>query len=272
MAVRAKAEITLSHMIDVIGNFRYYLLQSSTLSAPTKPTIFPPPEEWDDAEPSYTSGSTNSLYIVDCTTYSNGTFYYSPVSLSTSYEAAKAAYNKAVAAGEAAKEADEKIESESASIREEILNQSSYLLETSESITLGILEGYTKTSDLETYKKEIENKFTTSSEGFSFEFEQLSKKLTELGSEVSDQKQYIRLVNGEIQIGKSDSPVTSVYTNNALEFRYNDVTVARFTNDCLEVRNIAVDNQVSFFDQWAIRKGAYIAGKGYNLNDVWIGG
>ena len=79
-------------------------------------------------------------------------------------------------------------------------------------------------------------------------------------------------MEGEILIGKSDSPITSVYTNDALEFRYNNQMVARFTNEVLEVRNIAVENQVAFFDRWAIRKGAYINGVGYNLNDVWIGG
>ena len=81
-----------------------------------------------------------------------------------------------------------------------------------------------------------------------------------------------RLVEGEIHIGKSDSLVTTIYTNDALEFRYNGQMVARFTNDLLEVRNISVDNQVAYFDQWAIRKGAYVDGVGYNLNDVWIGG
>ena len=96
--------------------------------------------------------------------------------------------------------------------------------------------------------------------------------MTAIGNEIVEQEQYIRLVEGEIHIGKSDSPVTTIYTNDALEFRYNGQMVARFTNDLLEVRNISVDNQVAYFDQWAIRKGAYVAGVGYNLNDVWIGG
>lgn len=167
---------------------------------------------------------------------------------------------------------DSKINDEATSIREEIIEQSSYLLETAEEITMGILAGYTTVSDLETYKKQIENLFSASEEGFSFEFKQLSEKLTDLGNEISNQQQYIRLINGEIHIGDSNSPVTSVYTNDALEFRYNGNMVARFTNDVLEVRNIAADNQVAFFDQWAIRKGAYVTGKGYNLNDIWIGG
>ena len=48
-------------------------------------------------EPSYTSGSTNSLYFVDFTVFGDDTFKYSGASLSTSYESAKEAYNKGIA-------------------------------------------------------------------------------------------------------------------------------------------------------------------------------
>lgn len=98
MAVKASAHITLHSVVDVQATYRYYLLQSSTLSKPSKPTTNPPDSSWDDSEPTYTSGSTNSLYYVDLTVFSNGTFSYSEVSLSTAYEAAKEAYNKAVSA------------------------------------------------------------------------------------------------------------------------------------------------------------------------------
>jgi hypothetical protein len=108
MAVKARTEITLSAVRDVQATYRYYLLQSSTLSTPSKPTAQPPGGSWDDTEPSYTSGSTNSLYLVDCTVFSDGSFAYSDVSLSSSYEAAKAAYNKAQTAQDTAGEATDK--------------------------------------------------------------------------------------------------------------------------------------------------------------------
>ena len=98
MAVKAKAEITLATIRDVQSVSRYYLLQSSTSSMPSKPTANPPTGSWVKTEPSYTSGSTNSLYFTDLTVFTDGSFSYSDVSLSSSYEAAKAAYNKAVAA------------------------------------------------------------------------------------------------------------------------------------------------------------------------------
>ena len=95
MAVKAKAEITLSRIIDIESVTRYYLLQSSTASWPSKPTANPPGGNWKTTEPSYSSGSTNTLYFVDLTLMTNGSFGYSAVSKSSSYEAAKEAWNKA---------------------------------------------------------------------------------------------------------------------------------------------------------------------------------
>lgn len=102
MAIKASTSITLSTIVDVKATYRYYLLQSSTLATPSKPTTFPPSSSWKSVEPTYTDGSTNSLYFVDCTVFCDDTFQYSAVSLSSAYEAAKQAFNKA---NEAAKTA-----------------------------------------------------------------------------------------------------------------------------------------------------------------------
>lgn len=110
MAVKARAEITLSSIRDVQSVTRYYLLQSSTSAVPSKPTTNPPGGNWVTAEPTYTSGSTNSLYFVDLTVFSDGTFAYSGVSLSSSYEAAKVAYNKADNAESVANSASDKVD------------------------------------------------------------------------------------------------------------------------------------------------------------------
>lgn len=95
MAIKAKAEITISRIIDIENVVRYYLLQSSSIAAPSKPTANPPGGSWSTTEPTYNSGATNSLYFTDLTIMSNGTYSYSAVSKSSSYEAAKEAWNKA---------------------------------------------------------------------------------------------------------------------------------------------------------------------------------
>ena len=94
MAVKASAQITISKVIDIYACYRYYKLQSSTLVKPAKPTTNPP-SGWSDTEPAYVSGSTNTLYFVDCNVYSDQSFSFSEVSISSSYEAAKDAWNKA---------------------------------------------------------------------------------------------------------------------------------------------------------------------------------
>ena len=81
--------------ISVSKVTRYYILQSST-TAPSKPSDDSAiGSNWSKTEPSYTSGSTSTLYFVDQTVMSNGTIKYSDVSKSSSYEAAKEAWNKA---------------------------------------------------------------------------------------------------------------------------------------------------------------------------------
>lgn len=97
MAVKASVTITITAYRDTQKITRYYKLQASSLAAPSKPTANPP-SGWSDAEPAYTSSSTNTLYFVDLSVFSDGTWQYSAVSKSSSYEAAKEAYNKAVAA------------------------------------------------------------------------------------------------------------------------------------------------------------------------------
>lgn len=92
MSSKASAMVTLSCYRDTKSITRYYKLGTST---PIKPTTNPP-SGWTTTEPSYTSGSTNSLYFCDLIEFSDGTYTYSSVSKSSSYEASKEAYNKAV--------------------------------------------------------------------------------------------------------------------------------------------------------------------------------
>lgn len=109
MAVKASVTITISKYRDTNSITRYYKLQASTASKPAKPTTLTP-SGWTDTEPTYTSGSTNTLYFIDRYVFSDGTFQYTEVSKSTSYEAAKEAYNKAQAAQNSATSANNKID------------------------------------------------------------------------------------------------------------------------------------------------------------------
>ena len=121
MAVKGSATVTLSQYRDTESVTRYYKLQSSSLAAPDKPANVKPnetPAGWAKAEPA--CDITKTLYTCDVTVFSDKTTYVSDVSKSTSYEAAKEAWNKAQTAQntatEAAKTADNYISTDSTGI------------------------------------------------------------------------------------------------------------------------------------------------------------
>lgn len=91
MGSKASAAVTLSCYRDTQSITRYYKLDTS---APAKPTANPP-SGWSTAEPTYTSGSTKTLYFCDLIVFSDGTHTYSAVNKSSSYQAAKEAYTAA---------------------------------------------------------------------------------------------------------------------------------------------------------------------------------
>ena len=81
---------------SVTETIRYYKLQDYSDAAPSVPTDNPP-SDWSSIEPSYQSGKT--LYFIDVTTFSNDSVSYSPVSISSAYQAADNAYQTAIDTG-----------------------------------------------------------------------------------------------------------------------------------------------------------------------------
>ena len=229
MAVKAKAEITLSHMIDVTGTYKYYLLQSSTASAPAKPTTYPPASTWDDTEPTYTSGSTNSLYFVDCSVYSNNTFYYSPVSLSTSYEAAKEAYNKAVAAQSSAENTQNSLEDNVAEIREVIIEQHTDAISTAEAYVIEALKSYVETGNYSEFKQAVESELSVLANEISMKFTEATTAINnvdgDLQTKYNEITTYFNFGSDGLTIGKSDSPYKTVQTNDRYSMQVNGVEV-----------------------------------------------
>ena len=96
MAVKGSATVTLTQYRDTQSVTRYYKLRPAGSSAPLKPETKPPSSDWTDSEPD--CDISKELYFCDLTIFSNGQWEYSKVSKSSSYEAAKEAYNRANAA------------------------------------------------------------------------------------------------------------------------------------------------------------------------------
>ena len=110
MAILARAMVTLASIKDVASVTRFYKLLSSTASKPSAPTTNPPDSSWSTTEPTYSEETTSTLYFVDLTVFSDGSYAYSDVSQSTSYEAAKSAYNVAQNAKDVADSAQDSID------------------------------------------------------------------------------------------------------------------------------------------------------------------
>ena len=97
-------QITIKKERSISSTTWYYLLQPSSASAPSSTNYGDPPpvysdtgySGWSTIEPNYTAGSTSVLYVMVKTSYSDGTYSYSTPTVSSSYEASKQAYQKAL--------------------------------------------------------------------------------------------------------------------------------------------------------------------------------
>jgi len=258
MAIKASAPITLSCVVDVQAVYRYYLLQSSTLTAPAKPTTNPPGGSWADAEPAYTAGSTNSLYTVDLTLFSDGTFAYSAVSLSCSYEAAKAAYNKAAAAQEAVitvqsqvSALDQDVESITARVGETYTKgETDANIEASVSVAKDVIrnevsEQYATGNQLNEVKSTVEQQ----SDQIEFKFTTATGKIQTVSDALASNQalleEYIRFKGALIELGKVGNKFTAELDNERLAFLENSVQIAYISNNKLYITDAEVSEHLA---------------------------
>lgn len=275
MAVKASGQITLTSVVDVYATYRYYLLQSSTAAAPAKPTTFPPASPWDDTEPTYTEGSTNSLYTVECTLFSDDSFLYSLVSLSSSYEAAKAAYNKAtnallhtVVQSATAPSATtymwldtsaeppvlKRYETETATwvtvndVTEIVYNLEqnieSSLTKSAEDITAKVAETYSLKEDTEALVSEVSTQLSLTKGSFGIQFEQFSSDIAAVAAgtdaEFEEVRKYIRFVDGMILLGEVGNELELQISNDRISFLQDGAEVAYFSNRKLYVTDTQI--------------------------------
>lgn len=256
MAVKASAIITLSHLVDIVSTTRYYKLQSSTAAAPSKPTANPP-SGWSKTEPTYTAGSTNTLYFVDCTVFSNATFAYSDVSKSSSYEAAKEAYNKAQAVEKATETVKQELVDYKVDARKDMDSITASVTETRTELTtttenvydaLGRLQDTAvSTEELESVKQLL---ITQWSDQLEYRFTQVTNLIDSTNGTIAENRrlleQYIRFEGARITLGRSDSAIQAVLSNDRLEFVENGQTVAYISNRMLYITDAHITGSLSF--------------------------
>lgn len=285
-AVKATASITLSHISDVDAVYTYYILASSK---PAAPTVYPPSGEWTLTEPEYVNGSTTTLYFVDVTVFSNGDISYSEVSKSSSYEAAKAAYNKALTAESTAEGA--------ASAAEDAKNENDEMY-----AEIQILKGSVVTV------AEDENgkcTFTQSGAGLSIEFnpratteaiadisediDEVNKGLANTNDNISSVEDKVNKLDTKtawinssfrdnkpvLELGSSESDFSVEITNEAIDFKEKGDVVAYINNKALNITQAIIEDEIQIGDEldantqyssfvWKIRPNG-------NMGIVWRG-
>ena len=83
----------------------------------------------------------------------------------------------------------------------------------------------------------------------------------------------VKVTDAGVEIGKSDSEIKSVQDNDSYAFIDKSGTkILELDTKGVNAPSVNISKQLKIGDGWAIRQGEYVSGKGYNLNDVWIGG
>lgn len=245
MGVKARANITISRIIDVEAEIRYYLSQSSTLSTPAKPTTYPPPSAWVTTEPEYSNDNSNTLYFVICTVYTNGSFQYSDVSKSSTYEGIRIAQTRIDQNNSSitfwAKEVY-KVKEDSSKVREDCYSD-----------TQKALEDYVTDSDYTKNKAETDSKVSSieASLGNTASKDDLDGYVSneKYNSEIS---KYMRFTVNGIEIGSTDNPLKLTLDNEAIKFENNGKVIGRWDGSNFYTGDIVVElNQRAQFGNFA---------------------
>lgn len=222
------------------AEIRYYLLQSSILPMPEKPTTYPPPSTWTMTEPvySHSNDDPDTLYFVVCTVYTNGEFKYSDVSKSSTYEGIR--------------NAETRIDQSKNDIKFSIKEQIATVRTDYKTYTDNALGNYVDKTSYDDDKKNTDDKM------FNIE-DDLSHKASkdDLDGYVSTEKyneiyKYMRFTVNGIEIGSNTNPLKLTLDNEAIKFENNGKVIGRWDGSNFYTGDIIVElNQRAQFGNFA---------------------
>lgn len=249
MSIKARANVTISRIIDVEAEIRYYLSQSSDLPTPEKPTTYPPPSTWASTEPDYSNGDSDTLYFVICTVYTNGAFKYSDVSKSSTYEGIRRTETRI----------DQTQSSITFLISEEIEKvRTDYKADTEKT-----LENYVTEGDYVNNKAETDNKMSGIEDDLSHKASKDDLNGYATAEQYNEIRKYITFDKDGIKISSDstydspDSPdakhLTLTLDNEAIKFENNGVVIGRWDGSNFYTGDIVVElNQRAQFGNFAL--------------------
>lgn len=238
MSIKARANVTISRIIDVEAEIRYYLSQSSDLPIPEKPTTYPPPSTWASTEPDYSNGDSHTLYFVICTVYTNGVFKYSDVSKSSTYEGIRRTETRI----------DQTQSRITFLISEEIEKvRTDYKADTEKT-----LENYVTEGDYVKNKAETDNKMSGIEDDLSHKASKDDLNGYATVEQYNEIRKYIRFTLNGIEIGSSNNPLTLTLDNEAIKFENNGTVIGRWDGTSFYTGDIVVEvNQRAQFGNFA---------------------
>jgi hypothetical protein len=229
---------------------RYYLLQSSTLEAPKKPTTYPPPSTWVTTEPVYSNpdNDPDTLYFVVCTVYTNGEFKYSDVLISSTYESIR--------------NTETRINQTKSSIDFSITEQINTVRTDYKTYTDNALNGYVTNANYDKDKKNTDDKMSDMEDALSNKATKDDLNGFATSEQYNEIRKYISFTKDGIKISSDstyqpDNPdakhLTLTLDNDAIKFENNGVVIGRWDGSNFYTGDMVVElNQRAQFGNFAL--------------------
>ena len=107
----------------------------------------------------------------------------------------------------------------------------------------------TYTSELDAYKEQISTQFSQNAEAFTLQFDKLISQMRTINGETnlqfSEIHKYIRFEDGNILLGRSDSPLTLRIQSDRISFILDNTEIAYFSSGRLYVDNLEAINTLT---------------------------
>ena len=147
---------------------------------------------------------------------------------------------------------------------EDLTGQLGSLELSTESFKTVVQNTYVSQGEFSEYQNTVATSFEQTSDSFNMKFDSTSKAIADLDKDLqekyNERTSYIRFEDGNIILGRSDSDITLVQTNDKIAFRQNGREVAYIADDNLYI------TQGEFMTQLRIGKFGFTPGANGNLS------
>lgn len=144
------------------------------------------------------------------------------------------------------------VDSDIVDIKETLIQQSTSITETCESIILEALTEYTTTGDFESFKETVSSQLTLLSDQMELKFTETTEQLESVNDDLQEKyntiTKYFTFDIDGMTIGQEDNPNKVVIDNDEISILVNDVVVQKFdANGCALIPELNVTKSLNLF-------------------------